>query len=33
LLFKWLWRFGLKESSMWKDVIKSIHNPNYSKLI
>ena len=25
LLFKWLWRFGLEESSLWKDVIKSIH--------
>jgi hypothetical protein len=33
LLFKWLWRFGSKESSMWKDVITSIHNPNCSKLI
>jgi len=21
LLFKWLWRFGLEKSSMWKDVI------------
>jgi len=26
LLFKWLWR-------LWKDVIKSIHNTNYSKLL
>ena len=33
LLFKWLWRFGLEESSMWKDVIKSIHNTNCSKLL
>jgi len=33
LLFKLLWRFGLEESSMWKDVIKSIHNTNCSKLL
>jgi hypothetical protein len=33
LLFKWLWRFGSKESSIWKDVIKSIHNTNCSKLL
>jgi hypothetical protein len=33
MVFKWLWRFGSEESSMWKDVIKSIHKPNCSKLI
>ena len=33
LLFKWLWRFRLEESSMWKDVIKNIHNTNCSKLL
>jgi len=33
LLFKWLWRFGSEESSMWKDVIKSIYNTKYSKII
>jgi hypothetical protein len=33
LLFKWLWRFGLDESSMWNNVIKSIHNTNCSKLL
>ena len=26
LLFKWLWRYGSEESSMWKDLIKSIYN-------
>jgi len=26
LLFKWLWRYGSEESSMWKDVIKTILN-------
>jgi len=33
LLFKWLWRFGLEEPRMWKDVIKSIHNTNCFKLL
>lgn len=33
LLFKWLWRYGSEESSMWKDVIKSVYNTKYSSLI
>ncbi|KAJ6925966.1 hypothetical protein NC651_010415 [Populus alba x Populus x berolinensis] len=33
LLFKWLWRYGSEESSMWKDVITSIYNPKYHSLI
>ncbi|XP_073266627.1 uncharacterized protein [Populus alba] len=33
LLFKWLWRYGSKESSIWNDVIKSIYNTKYSSLI
>jgi hypothetical protein len=33
LLFKWLWRFGLEESSMRKDVIKRICNLKCFRLI
>ncbi|XP_073265516.1 uncharacterized protein [Populus alba] len=33
LMFKWLWRFGSEESSMWKDVITSIYNTNYPTII
>ncbi|KAJ6921734.1 hypothetical protein NC652_015617 [Populus alba x Populus x berolinensis] len=33
LLFKWLWRYGSEELSMWKDVITSIYNPKYHSLI
>jgi len=33
LLFKWLWRFGLEESNIWKNMIKSIYNLQCFKLI
>ena len=33
LLCKWLWRFGSEESSLWKQVIKFIHNTNCSNLM
>ena len=33
LLYKWLWRFGSEESSLWKEVIKFIHNTNCSSLM
>jgi len=33
LMFKWIWRFGSEESSMWKDVINNIHNTTCSIII
>jgi len=33
LLYKWLWRLGLEDTSLWKEVVKFIHNINYSSFL
>ncbi|KAF9668808.1 hypothetical protein SADUNF_Sadunf14G0041800 [Salix dunnii] len=33
LLFKWLWRLGSEESTMWNNMIKIIYNPKCFRLI
>nr|XP_034930821.1 uncharacterized protein LOC118061489 [Populus alba] len=33
LLYKWQWRLGSEESSLWKELIKFIHNTNSSSFL